>query len=882
MNEQTDMFKDYLNSVKNLETIKDPKDRAKRQFIISKQRKGGQTNTALWIPLSKCHECTLFDKSSFNPHNYFVRYTKKDQPGNDMVTKNPVVSSMDVMFVGQAIDYTEMNRGEIFVGESGRLFRDILRSINFNFNYVFYNTCQCHPKKDREPTKTEIECCFNNLEKVIKFFNPKIIVSLGVIPSKRLGMNGSLQTNHGKEFTYKSYKLVPTYHPGIGLPSRGQVHYQEYIKSDLEEVRRLLLGTKPITTIELGKGYKLITTIAEFDAVFNELEKAVEFAFDIETTGLDVFNYQILGIGFSCKRGEGAYLPLLINGMEVAKRFKEYKIEVVPDRMYPFWLPAFMDYIMKKVKTLLQNKADKYGHKIKFDIKGIKKHWGYWVKDIGFDTKTLYYLIDENYANDLNHIVNLHYPDIRGYKKISEKRLGFEKNFGLLPLNIIAQRCVIDCDATLRIAQDFYPKIRGKKLDKLLTNFYNPLVFIYVDAELNGIKIDMDYVEKKIPELEKEIKELEYDITTELGKTPQTLNLNSGDKLAEILYDEHHYPILKMTTKKTRGSVDKETLRQLFHDHGCTVAKKIRKYKILTDTLNRVFRGYTKNLDDNGRAHYEFHFYGRGNRLAASKINIHNPTKIDWIRRMFVAEEGRSFICADYSQLELRVVAWLSQDRNLLKAFAKNIDIHSETASAVFDIPMEKVEKNGKERDRSKMLNFAVGTYGATAKTGRDQINADLPYDADPISLEIVEKFKSYWDNKYYGACSYLNKNVQIGKTKGKLVTIFGHERRFDFKSFDALKPKTQADYINQMRNYVIQSTASTICQLALIQLWIWLKKNKLKTKFIMTLHDMIMVESPDNEIEVVKKKMEEIMINAVPSLSIQLKVDIDISKFWK
>ncbi len=883
MNDQLDVFKEYLESTKNPKPLADPREEAKRNFIRSKQRKGGQLNTALWLPLSRCRECTLFNKNSFNPHNYSVNYkTNSFDKSSKVVTKDPRVPSMDAVFVGQAPGFTENRKGEAFVGDSGELIRRILHEIAFDFNYVFYNTCQCYPPKDREPTKFEIECCNNNLDKILSFFKPKIIIALGSVAAKRLGIRGSLKNIHGCEFSYKSYKLVPTYHPSGALPSRGQVHIEEYIKSDLKEVKNLLSPTNNKIPIDLGKNYKLITSIKEFDKAFNELEKASEFAVDIETTGLDFLKYEVLGIGFSWKKGEAIYVPLLINGMEIAKRFKEYGEEVVPTKMYPFWLPPFMDYIMKKLQKLLQNNAKKYGHNIKFDIKGIKKNYNFWVKNIGFDTIILYYLINENFANDLNHIVNLHYPDIRGYKKISEKKLGDEKNFGLLPLNILAQRCCIDCDATLRIAQDFYPKIEGKKLGKLLTNFYNPLIYIYTDAEMNGIKIDMEYVEKKIPELKKELDILIDDIVSDLGETRRTLNLNSGDQLAKVLYEKHDYPILKMTDKKTRGSVDKETLRQLFHDHNCLVAKKIRKYQMLKDTINRVFVGYTKNLDKNGRAHYDFKFLNKGNRLSASKINIHNPTKIDWIRRMFIAEEGWNFICADYSQIELRVLAWLSQDKNLLTDFKNNVDIHSQTASAVFGISTDSVGKNSKERDISKMLNFAVGTYGATAKTGREQINADLPYDADPISIEIVERFKRYWDSKYSSSCKYLAHNVKIGKTKKRLVTLFGHERRFDFLSFDKLKPKTQADFINQMRNYVIQSTASTICQLALIALWRWVKQNNLKTKFILTLQDMIMMESPDDEIDIVREKMRSVMINAVAPLSIELKVDIEVSKFWK
>ena len=854
MKEQLDLFREYLDDKPSGDPVADKK----HAFIRTQCNRAGQPNTRIHLPLNRCHECTLFDKPTFNPHSYTI-------------TRRAEGNSMDVLFIGHTVD---TNRGA-FTGEYGELFRRVLKSIDFNFNYVFYNVCQCYAPKNRELTKFEIECCSINLEKVIKFFNPSIIVSLGTVAAKRLGINGALQGIHGEEFSYKQYKVIPTYHPDFGIPSRGKVHYREYIKSDLIDVKHKLEGTG--LKKHMGKNYKTITSMAEFDEVFNILEKAKEFSFDIETTGLDVFEYQMQGIGFSWARGEGAYLPIQVNGMEISRRFRNYAGEIVPDRMYQFWLPPFMDYIMKKVKALLQNKAAKYGHKIKFDIKGIKHHWGFWVKNIGFDTKILYYLINENYANDLKHIVNLHYHDIRGYKRLSE---GQNIAFGLLPLDVVAQRCVIDCDATLRIAQDMYPQVKGKKLGNLLTKFYNKLVFIYVDAELNGIKIDTEYVRGKIPELEREIKQLERDIRLDL-KEPG-LNLNSGDQLAQVLYEKEKYPVLKMTKKKTRGSVDKETLRQLFHDHGCVVAKKIRKFNILSDTLTRVFRGYTKNLDSNDRAHYEFHFFGKGNRLSTSKINIHNPTKIDWIRRMFFPEKNHSFICIDYSQLELRVLAWLSQDKNLLTAFNTGVDIHAETASAIFGIPINEVKKDSIERDRSKMLNFAVGTYGAMAKTGRDQINADLPYDANPIQLETVEKFKEYWDKKYSGACKYLDHNVQIGKTRRKLVTVFGHERRFDFTDFDKLTPKSQADYVNQMRNYVIQSTASTICQLALIDVWIWLQRNRPSAKFIMTLHDMIMVEEHDDYVEPTANKMEELMLNPVPQLSIKLKVDTDIMKFWK
>ncbi len=827
------------------------------EFIQKKQEE--ITKPIPDLPLTNCHKCTLLDKKWFEPWNY---------------SKNFEGDKADVLFVGQALGKTEQEEKETFVGKAGKLIKeDILK--DFKFKWVFYNTCQCYPDDDREPTKDEIKNCAENLDAIIEYFNPKIIIPLGNVAMYRLIKKKKMIDSHGKDFKYKGYLVIPTYHPSS--INRGQPQNKNYIISDLEYIKDILLEKNPKEI----KGYKLINTIKELDEYFDILLKVDKFAFDIETTGLKQWKNEMIGISFSWEQGKAIYIPLLINANDVMTRFKEFSGEIKEDKMYPYWIPPFQDYAIDKIKAILRSDAKKYAHNAKFDIKNVKFHQNIWVKNLHFDTMIAHYLIDENPKHNLESIVDLKYPDLRGYKRptndIITKQKEEEKDFGKIPLKYLWKRGCIDSDATFRLSEDLLKEIKNEKTMKLLTKFYTPLIYIYADAELIGIDVDKEQAEKVKQKYLKETEVLKKEIFKEIG---EEINLNSSQQLRKVLFEKLKCPIIKKTDKGA-PSVDREVMRILAQDKGYKFCEKIREFTSKSGKISKI-EGYVKDLDENDKGYYDYYFLETGSRFATTKksgISILTVDKINEIRGIFTALEGYKFIIADYSQLELRVLAWLSQDPNLLKDFEDKIDPHQKSASRIFEIPENEVTE--KQRDRGKMCNFAK-PYGGSDETIRKQINTELAAGEIPISLKQVEKHREYWDNRYGASEVYLRNIVKIAYEKKELTTVFGHKRRFK-ESDELLRKdnKIKRHFENEARNFPIQSTASTVCKIAEIKLYKSFVKQKFKSRFLFSMHDAIITISPDDEVKRASELIRDTMERVVNFPGIDLLVEVKVQQRW-
>jgi len=613
-----------------------------------------------------------------------------------------------------------------------------------------------------------------------------------------------------------------------------------------QKTQEPLFGATPTVS---HSHYQAIFTEAELDAWMARLEKAELFAVDTETTDLDVMSAEIVGLSFTDRAGEGAYLPLA----------HEY-----PDAP----LQLNREAILQKLKPLLEDpRPRKVGQNLKYDL-GVLANYGITLNGIAHDTMLESYILDSTASrHDMDSLAlkylghkTIKYEDVAGKGKS-------QINFREVPVEQAVHYAAEDADITLRLHQHMWPRlIEIPALVKLYREIELPLVPVLARIERHGVRIDAAMLRKQSTELAKRMLELEREAHELAG---QTFNLASPMQIQEILFGKLQLPVLKKTPKG-QPSTAEEVLTELALDYPLPRVllehRGIAKLKsTYADKLPEMIHPRT------GRVHTSYHqAVAATGRLSSSDPNLQNiPVRTEEgrrIRQAFVPEPGYKMVSADYSQIELRIMAHLSQDDGLLNAFAAGGDIHRATAAEVFGVAPELVSDD--LRRSAKAINFGL-IYGMSAFGLAQQLK---------IERSAAQQYIERYFARYPGVKAFMDRTRAQAHEQGYVETVFG--RRLYLPDINASNQARRQYAERTAINAPMQGTAADLIKLAMLAVDRWIRESGLPVVMIMQVHDELVFEVRADSLEKAKAGIQKHM-TGVAQLAVPLLVDVGIGDNW-
>jgi DNA polymerase-1 len=617
---------------------------------------------------------------------------------------------------------------------------------------------------------------------------------------------------------------------------------QEYFRR-FQFSRLVKLIPKEETTATEKTEYRAVLDGEELKNILSSIKD--EVAIDTETTSQSPMLAELVGISLSMDPAEAYYIPVA------------HSYPGAPEQL------SKNDAVLIMKEVLEHPGIRKTGHNIKYDYI-VMKNEGINMKGITFDTMIASYLLNPNKANhNLTDAAMEHLGmPKRSFKEVIGKD---KKDFSEVPINDAAEYSGEDSVASLRLKRHFEPLIEKEGLGKLFRKIEVPLIEVLADMEMAGVKIDRTLMESFSQKMAGELSSIKQRIYFLAG---DEFNINSPKQLQEVLFEKIG---LKPTQKtKTGYSTNIDVLEQLALEH--ELPKEIIEYRGLSklkstyvDALPRLVNPGT------GRLHTSFNqTVTATGRLSSSDPNLQNiPIRSDWgkkIRTAFIADEGNMLLSSDYSQIELRVFAHLSQDELLIDTFRNDGDIHTRTACELFGVTPEKVREE--MRRRAKTVNFGI-VYGISAYGLGRQLG--IPPD------EARHYIDTYF-TRHSGVKSYIDMLIQEAAEKGYVTTILDRKRAIP-------ELKSSNKNIRQLgerlaTNSPIQGSAADIIKISMINIWKRLYKENFKTRMLLQVHDELLFEVPENERSSVEQLVREEMENAV-KLDVPLKVDIGAGRNW-
>ncbi|WP_171854101.1 DNA polymerase I [Enterobacter hormaechei] len=595
--------------------------------------------------------------------------------------------------------------------------------------------------------------------------------------------------------------------------------------------------------------YETILEESRLVAWIEKLKKAPVFAFDTETDSLDNITANMVGLSFATEPGVAAYVP-------VAHDYLDAPEQISRERALELLKPILED-----------EKALKVGQNLKYD-RGILQNYGIELRGIAFDTMLESYILDS--------VAGRHDMDSLSDRWLKHKTITFEEiagkgknqlTFNQIALEEAGRYAAEDADVTLQLHLKMWPKLQKHEGPlNVFRNIEMPLVPVLSRIERNGVKIDPTVLHNHSGELAQRLTELEQKAHELAG---EAFNLSSPKQLQTILFEKQGIKPLK----KTPGgapSTSEEVLEELALDY--PLPKVILQYR----GLAKLKSTYTDKLPlminpKTGRVHTSYHqAVAATGRLSSTDPNLQNiPVRNEEgrrIRQAFIAPEDYLIVSADYSQIELRIMAHLSRDKGLLTAFAEGKDIHRATAAEVFGLPLESV--TNEQRRSAKAINFGL-IYGMSAFGLSRQLN---------IPRKESQKYMDLYFERYPGVLEYMERTRAQAKEKGYVETLVGRRLYLpDIKSSNAAR---RAGAERAAINAPMQGTAADIIKRAMIAVDAWLEKEKPRVKMIMQVHDELVFEVHKDDLETVSQKIHELMENSM-KLDVPLLVEVGSGENW-
>ena len=592
--------------------------------------------------------------------------------------------------------------------------------------------------------------------------------------------------------------------------------------------------------------YELVTHKKQLKNWIAKLKKSSFFALDTETTGLDYMDAKLVGISLSVKSGEAAYIPLAHN--------------------HDDQLPE--DLVLRELKPILESKKTKViGQNIKFD-RNILSRYGINLNSIENDTMLMSYVLNSTASRHNLDALAQHYLNYKTttFEEVAGKGVK-QITFDLVPIDKAVHYASEDADITFRLYEELKSKLAKEPiLSALLEEVEIPLIRVLSDMEQAGTLVNEKILKAQSKNFSERIAKLEKEA---YGLADQEFNLGSPKQLQEIFFGQLNYPIIQKTPGG-QPSTAENVLKQLAEDY--ELPKIILEHR----TLSKLKSTYTDKLPlqisaNTGRIHTSFNQTGTSTgRLSSSDPNLQNiPIRTEdgrRIRQAFESSKGYQLISADYSQIELRVMAHLSKDESLIKAFQEGQDIHSSTASEVFEVNIKEV--NSDQRRNAKAINFGL-IYGISAFGLSKQLG---------INRNLAAEYMDIYFSRYPGVRKYMEKIKSDAKKIGYVETLFGRRLYLPEISTGNAIRRQAAERV--AINAPVQGTAADIMKKAMLAVHDSLIKEKIDAKLILQVHDELVVESNKKDSERVAEILTNSMSNAA-KLLVPLDVEIGIGKNW-
>ena len=644
----------------------------------------------------------------------------------------------------------------------------------------------------------------------------------------------------------------------VDLPG-GHIADLKISEPDEEKLRALYAELQFKTWLnELGGAQDMTSEAAEYDVIQDEknleqwlaqLEKTGEFTFDTETTDLDPMRARIVGVSFAVEAGKAAYVPLA------------HDYPGAPDQLN-------REQVLERMRPLLEDPAiGKVGQNLKYDLQVLANH-GITLNGIAHDTMLQSYVLDSTASRHdmdtlaLKHLGHktIHYEDIAGKGKN-------QLHFNDIDVDTAAPYAAEDADITLQLHEKLWPKLRDiEPLRRIYEEFEMPLVPVLASMERNGVLIDADMLGRQSVELAQGMLNTERQAYEAAG---QTFNLGSPKQIQAILFDKLELPVLKKTPKG-QPSTAEGVLQELAVDYD--LPRLILEYR----SLSKLRSTYTEKLPRminpaTGRVHTSYRqAVAATGRLSSTDPNLQNiPIRSAAgrrIRQAFIPQQGYTMVSADYSQIELRIMAHLSGDAGLLKAFAEGADIHRATASEVFATDLDAVSTE--QRRAAKAINFGL-IYGMSAFGLAQQLK---------IERSDAQQYVDLYFDRYPGVKAFMDDTRKLAHEQGYVETVFG--RRLYLPEINSGNAMRRQYAERTAINAPMQGTAADLIKLAMISVHDWIRTDAPDIRMIMQVHDELIFEVPDARSDIFGDDISRLM-NGVAELKVPLVVDVGMGANW-
>ena len=776
----------------------------------------------------------------------------------------------DIMLIGEAPGEREDQIKKPFSGRAWGILREVLDGVNLGRSNVYIsNAVKCRPidnmGKNDKPSMGQIRSCREYLLDEIDFVQPKKIIAMGGTALKSVFDNNqaTLKKNRSQILHFEEFPDIPvyaSYHPAAEF-------YDPYVRKLIVEDFNYAFRNKK-NKESLGK-YRLINDPVEAIEAAERIVLNPRIALDFETTGLDHFamDFKLLTVAISYAPGKSICIAL-----DHPESWIESKV----------W-KRILQYIISKASTIS-------GHNIKYELKCTASQGLVWKSDI-FDTMIAFHLLDENYPGKSIHSLK---KRLLGMGEIEDDMLEVKSNLINEPLKKVADYNNEDADATFKLTQKFEKNLKTQELDKLM-EFQMEGVKCLSDVEMNGIKIDEDLLEANFEMFEEKM--------TKIEDEHSYINMRSPDQLSEFLYNKRYLPIIEKT-KTGKGSTSADTLKTLLLSRDASkkdkkFLKELLTYKKLAHFHSHFLEGIEKHIKSDGKIHPQYNIakYEHGGKdvgTVTGRLSCINPNlqqiprdtdelekifkeKAIQIKQMIISSfKGGVITQADYSQIELRLMAEYSKDKNMLEDFEKGVDIHLATTYRLIPIAPKfysRVKDIKAKRKLSKTVNFGIiyliSKWGLAEKL--------------EVGVESADEVIKAWFKAYSGIDQWIRRMKRKIVRDQQVRSLIGRIRRVPGADFRSRKGR---ELIRQGINAPIQGLAADLNLMAMIKINKTLKRRKMKSKLVGNIHDASLVDTHPKEKKEVKKIIKFAYLNPGldkfgVTLTVPLVVDINQSQTW-
>jgi DNA polymerase-1 len=630
-----------------------------------------------------------------------------------------------------------------------------------------------------------------------------------------------------------------------------------------------LFNTTPPET-RATENYRLVDSDAALEQLVARLQTARAFAFDVETTDTDALHAELVGLAIGVGEGEAYYIPVTTTNHrpptvgQLALDTTEHALRNTPH--------ATLDtsHVLARLAPLFADASiAKYAHNAKYDMTVLAES-GIETRGLAFDTMIAANLIEPGSSLKLKNLVREKF----GVEMTEiESLIGKGKNqvsMATVPIDQVARYACADADYTFRLVQVYQPLLAQHGVEKLFHEVEMPLVPVLVEMERTGVLLDLDFLARLSRELAARLQELEKQITAHIGLP---INIASPAQLADALFNRLKLPTTGLPRTKTgQISTAADVLESLRDAH--PVIPLILEHRELSklkgtyaDALPALVSPRT------GRVHTDYNQTAViTGRLSSSNPNLQNiPIRTELgrqVRRAFIAPPGSKLISADYSQVELRILAHIARDPALLEAFARGEDIHAATAARLFNVPLAQV--TAPMRQLGKTINFGIvygiTDYGIAARTDLSQNEA----------RQLIDNYFA----QYAGVKAYIERTKREARERGYVQTLLGRHRYFPELQRGMRDTSARNAAEREAINHPIQGSAADIIKIAMVRLHHELHARHLRARMILQVHDELVLECPDAQVDVVVPLVRQVMENAYP-LESKLKVDVAVGQNW-